>query len=133
MPASGQVEPDSIFGRIFYGKPVATFPENAPTGGAGRNDLLIEAAEERLLAQVTNRPCAAQQVRDLAPPRVERKRLRRGQPGGTIVIAFVSVPLPDITHVFYGRDDGYGVERIALDQATESISASDTRKKAGLA
>ena len=46
---------------------------------------------------------------------------------------FVIVPLPNITHVFYGRDVGYVVERIVLDEATEAISATDTRKKAGLA
>ena len=45
---------------------------------------------------------------------------------------FVIVPLPNITHVFYGRDVGYVVERIVLDEATESISATDTRKQAGL-
>jgi cytidyltransferase-like protein len=46
---------------------------------------------------------------------------------------FVIVPLPNITHVFYGRDVGYVVEQIVLDEATEAISATDTRKKAGLA
>jgi cytidyltransferase-like protein len=45
---------------------------------------------------------------------------------------FVIVPLPNITHVFYGRDVGYVVERIVLDEATEAISASETRQKAGL-
>ena len=32
---------------------------------------------------------------------------------------FVVVPLPNITNVFYGRDVGYAVERIELDEATE--------------
>ena len=45
---------------------------------------------------------------------------------------FVIVPLPNVTHVFYGRDVGYVVERIVLDDATEAISATETRKKAGL-
>jgi cytidyltransferase-like protein len=45
---------------------------------------------------------------------------------------FVIVPLPNITHVFYGRDVGYVVERIVLDEATEAISATQTRKEAGL-
>jgi hypothetical protein len=45
----------------------------------------------------------------------------------------VIVPLPNITHVIYGRDVGYVVEQIVLDEATEAISATDTRKKAGLA
>jgi len=45
---------------------------------------------------------------------------------------FVIVPLPNITHVFYGRDVGYVVERIVLDDATEAISATTARKQAGL-
>lgn len=40
---------------------------------------------------------------------------------------FVVVPLPNITNVFYGRDVGYTVERILLDEETEAISASKVR------
>jgi cytidyltransferase-like protein len=40
---------------------------------------------------------------------------------------FVVVPLPNITNVFYGRDVGYAVERIALDEETEAISATKIR------
>ncbi len=40
---------------------------------------------------------------------------------------FVVVPLPNITNVFYGRDVGYNVERIVLDEATEAISATRLR------
>jgi cytidyltransferase-like protein len=40
---------------------------------------------------------------------------------------FVVVPLPNITNVFYGRDVGYNVERIVLDEATEAISATKLR------
>jgi cytidyltransferase-like protein len=40
---------------------------------------------------------------------------------------FVVVPLPNITNVFYGRDVGYTVERIVLDETTEAISASKVR------
>ena len=41
---------------------------------------------------------------------------------------FVIVPLPNITNVFYGRDVGYTVERIVLDEATEAISATQVRR-----
>jgi len=41
---------------------------------------------------------------------------------------FVVVPLPNITNVFYGRDVGYKVERIELDEATEAISATNIRR-----
>jgi hypothetical protein len=39
----------------------------------------------------------------------------------------VVVPLPNITNVFYGRDVGYAVERIVLDEETEAISATKIR------
>ena len=42
---------------------------------------------------------------------------------------FAVVPLPNITHVFYGRDVGYVVERIELDSTIEDISASILRKR----
>ena len=42
---------------------------------------------------------------------------------------FVVVPLPNITNVLYGRDVGYAIERIDLDQAVESVSATDVRRK----
>jgi cytidyltransferase-like protein len=41
---------------------------------------------------------------------------------------FVVMPLPNITNVFYGRDVGYTVERIVLDEATEAISATQVRR-----
>jgi cytidyltransferase-like protein len=40
----------------------------------------------------------------------------------------VVVPLPNISNVFYGRDVGYNVERIVLDEATEGISATRLRQ-----
>ena len=40
---------------------------------------------------------------------------------------FVVVALPNITNVFYGRDVGYTVERITLDEATEAVSATHVR------
>jgi cytidyltransferase-like protein len=41
---------------------------------------------------------------------------------------FVVVPLPNITNIFYGRDVGYLIERIELDQASEAISATQIRR-----
>jgi hypothetical protein len=40
---------------------------------------------------------------------------------------FTVIPMPNITNVFYGRDVGYAVERINLDQTTEQISATKAR------
>jgi hypothetical protein len=42
---------------------------------------------------------------------------------------FTVIPLPNISHVFYGRDVGYVVERINLDDRFESISATEVRRK----
>jgi cytidyltransferase-like protein len=41
---------------------------------------------------------------------------------------FVIVPVPNVTNVFYGRDVGYTVERIVLDETTEAISATEVRR-----
>jgi len=40
---------------------------------------------------------------------------------------FVVIALPNITNVFYGRDVGYDIERIVLDNASELISATQIR------
>jgi cytidyltransferase-like protein len=39
------------------------------------------------------------------------------------------VQVPNITNVFYGRDVGYVVERLSLDEATEQISATKIRRQ----
>jgi adenylylsulfate kinase len=41
---------------------------------------------------------------------------------------FTVVRLPNITHIFYGRDVGYRVERIELDDDLQQISATEIRK-----
>jgi cytidyltransferase-like protein len=40
---------------------------------------------------------------------------------------FVVVPVPNITNVFYGREVGYAIERIVLDETIEAISATQIR------
>lgn len=40
--------------------------------------------------------------------------------------------IPNITGVYYGRDVGYKVEKINLDQAIEDISATKIRKEMGI-
>ena len=39
------------------------------------------------------------------------------------------VILPDILDVCYGRDKGWGIRQIKLDEVTESISATEIRRK----
>ena len=43
---------------------------------------------------------------------------------------FDIVQLPNISHVFYGRDVGYVVERIELDRTIEAISGREERRRA---
>ncbi|MEJ0075845.1 MAG: adenylyl-sulfate kinase [Alphaproteobacteria bacterium] len=38
------------------------------------------------------------------------------------------VRLPNVTNVYYGRDVGYKIERLVLDEGTEQISATSIRK-----
>ncbi len=42
---------------------------------------------------------------------------------------FIVVPVPNVTHVFYGRDVGYAVERIDLDADTQAVSGTEMRKR----
>ncbi len=42
---------------------------------------------------------------------------------------FLVTPLPNISHVFYGRDVGYSVEEIILDKNLTDISATDIRRR----
>jgi cytidyltransferase-like protein len=42
---------------------------------------------------------------------------------------FVVMQLPNVTHIFYGRDVGYQVQRIELDEALEAVSATDLRAR----
>jgi hypothetical protein len=44
---------------------------------------------------------------------------------------FLVMPLPNVTHIFYGRDVGYRVERIELGDAIEAVSATEQRRRLG--
>lgn len=47
----------------------------------------------------------------------------------TYVGRYIVIPLPNITHVLYGRDVGYVVERIELRPNIEAISATEIRRE----
>jgi len=42
---------------------------------------------------------------------------------------FIVIPVPNISHVFYGRDVGYSIERLSLSEEVESISATLIRSE----
>ncbi len=39
------------------------------------------------------------------------------------------VRVPNITNIFYGRDVGYKIEQIMLDESTQNISATKIRSE----
>lgn len=39
------------------------------------------------------------------------------------------IALPNIATVYYGRDVGYGIERINLDRSVQDVSATKERAK----
>jgi adenylylsulfate kinase len=41
----------------------------------------------------------------------------------------IVMQVPNVTNIFYGRDVGYDVEQLSLDQATEQISATEIRRQ----
>lgn len=45
---------------------------------------------------------------------------------------FTVIRVPNITKIFYGRDVGYGIEQIVLDEATQNISATKVRSELGM-
>lgn len=45
---------------------------------------------------------------------------------------FIVIQIPNITNIYYGRDVGYGVERIELDSSVEGISATTIRTALGI-
>jgi hypothetical protein len=46
---------------------------------------------------------------------------------------YIVIPVPNISHVLYGRDVGYQVEQLSLDGALADVSATLIRKREGAA
>ena len=42
---------------------------------------------------------------------------------------YTIIPVPNITHITYGRDVGYTIEQESLDKEIEKISATEIRKQ----
>jgi nicotinamide mononucleotide adenylyltransferase len=45
---------------------------------------------------------------------------------------FTVIRVPNITNIFYGRDVGYKIEQIVLDENTQNISATQIRALLGV-
>lgn len=46
--------------------------------------------------------------------------------------SYTIIRVPNITNIFYGRDVGYKIEQINLDEATQNISATKVRNQMGI-
>lgn len=133
VSAEGQVEywADQVVRRVrpvFDSKrPTALFIGRYQPFHDGHKTLILEGL--RRVGQV----CIA--VRDTGgtdqknPLEFEEVRVRIEHALRSYEGQFTVIQVPNITNVFYGRDVGYAVERIELDSATESISATNLRSR----
>jgi adenylylsulfate kinase len=111
-------------------KPTALFVGRYQPFHDGHQRLITEGIRRVGQACIAVRDVQGTSVKDPFPFEYVRDRIEhamRPHEG-----RFVIVSVPNITHVFYGRDVGYSVERIELDAATEAISATKVRARLGL-
>jgi adenylylsulfate kinase len=108
-------------------RPTALFVGRYQPFHAGHRALIVEGIRR------TGQVCIA--VRDTAgidaknPFDFEYVRARIEHSLREFEGRFLVVLVPNITHVFYGRDVGYVVERIDLDQSLQAISATEVRSR----
>lgn len=111
-------------------KPTALFVGRYQPFHAG-HQALIERGLERV-GQVCIAVRDVHQVGEKNPLPFEEVRQRIELAMSAHRGRFVVVPLPNVTNIFYGRDVGYAIERIDLDDHLHGISATDVRRRAGL-
>jgi adenylylsulfate kinase len=108
-------------------RPTALFVGRYQPFHAGHRALIVEGIRR------TGQVCIA--VRDTAgtdaknPFDFEYVRARIEHALREFEGCFLVVAVPNITHVFYGRDVGYVVERIDLDESLQAISATEMRAR----
>lgn len=93
----------------------------------GHKALIVEAI--RRVGQVCIAVRDTQGTDDKNPFDFEHVRARIDHGLREFEGRYLVVPLPNLTHIFYGRDVGYRVERIELDEAIEAVSATDMRRR----
>jgi adenylylsulfate kinase len=108
-------------------KPTALFVGRYQPFHDGHKALIVEGI--RRVGQV----CVA--VRDVSGPKnpfnFEYVRARIDHALREFEGRFTVIPIPTVTNIFYGRDVGYSVERIDLDESVQSISATEMRRREG--
>jgi adenylylsulfate kinase len=111
-------------------KPTALFVGRYQPFHDGHRNLILEGL--RRVGQVCVAVRDTEGTGDKDPFRFEYVKARIEGALKDHVGRFVVVPLPNVTAIFYGRDVGYAVERIDLDEAVAGISATDIRTRMGL-
>ncbi len=106
-------------------KPTALFVGRYQPFHAGHRQLIEEGLRRVGQACIAVRDTFRVDEKNPLPFFAVKQRIEAGLSG--YAGRFVVVPVPNITKVFYGRDVGYDVERIVLDETVEAISATRLR------
>jgi adenylylsulfate kinase len=108
-------------------RPTALFVGRYQPFHEGHRALIVAGLERVGQACIAVRDTSGIDVKNPYPFEAVRARIEHGL--RDYEGRYVVVPVPNITHVFYGRDVGYVVEKINLDDATEAVSATDMRRR----
>lgn len=106
-------------------KPTALFVGRYQPFHEGHRKLIVEGIRRVGQACIAVRSTFGLDEKNPYPFEYVRARIEHGLREHEGRFAVVS--LPNITHIFYGRDVGYAVERIDLDEETQAISATKVR------
>ena len=106
-------------------KPTALFVGRYQPFHAGHRQLIEEGLRRVGQACIAVRDTYRVDEKNPLPFFAVKQRIEAGL--SAYAGRFVVVPVPNITKVFYGRDVGYDVERIILDETVEAISATHLR------
>ncbi|MBX9590506.1 MAG: adenylyl-sulfate kinase [Hyphomonadaceae bacterium] len=107
-------------------QPTALFIGRFQPFHAGHKSLIEKGLQRVGQACIAVRDTAGTDAKNPFPFEYVRARIEHGL--RAYEGRFVVVALPNISHVFYGRDVGYAVERIELDRQTEAVSATAVRR-----
>jgi cytidyltransferase-like protein len=106
-------------------KPTALFIGRFQPFHDGHRKLIVEGLRRRGQVCIAVRNTHGIDAKNPLPYFAVKQRIETALMSHTGL--FVVVPLPNVADVFYGRDVGYNVERILLDEATEAISGTKVR------
>jgi hypothetical protein len=109
-------------------KPTALFVGRNQPFHDGHRALILEGNRRVGQACIAVRDTQGNGTKDPFPFFEVKVRIEAGL--SEMAGRYLVVPLPNITHIFYGRDVGYAIERIQLDGTLEAVSATAIRSEA---